>query len=117
MKPLDNIINIHFEDFHSLVIDASHTKPVLVDLWAEWCSPCRIIAPMLEKIAAEFPDTLTITKIEVDEGENMKIAGKYQVRGFPTLILFQNGKEAGRFSGAKPLHFIREFIEDHCDID
>ena len=116
MKPLHNIININCEDFHKLVLDASHSKPVLVDLWAEWCSPCRVIAPMLEKVADEFADTLTIAKIEVDEGENMKIAGKYQVRGFPTLILFQNGEETGRFSGAKPLHFIREFIEDHSDI-
>jgi len=112
----DSIFNASHEDFHTTVIDASHHKPILVDLWADWCSPCRVIAPVLEKIATEFGDQLGIAKVEVDEGENMKIAGKYQVRGFPTIILFVNGEEQARFSGAKPLHFIREFIEQHADI-
>lgn len=102
--------------FDELVIKASHNKPVLVDLWAEWCSPCRVIAPILEKVAAEFDDEISIAKVEVDDGDNMKIAGHYQVRGFPTLILFQNGKEQGRFSGAKPLSFIRHFIDEHAEI-
>ncbi len=114
-KP-SNIFIANLDNFESLVIDASHSKPVLVDLWAEWCSPCRVIAPMLEKLAFEFHDTLSIAKVEVDEDENMKLAGRYQVRGFPTLILFINGKEAGRFSGAKPLTFMRDFIEQHTDI-
>ena len=112
----DSIFATSFENFQAEVIDASHHKPVLLDLWADWCSPCRVIAPVLEKIATEFSGELLIAKIEVDEGENMKIAGKYQVRGFPTLILFQNGEELGRFSGAKPLHFIREFIEQHAEL-
>lgn len=71
---------------------------------------------MLEKIIIEFEGQLSIAKIEVDDGDNMKIAGHYQVRGFPTLILFQNGEEKGRFSGAKPLTFIRQFIEQHADL-
>jgi len=112
----NSIFNVDLHTFQQLVIDASHEKPILVDLWAEWCSPCRVIAPILEKISAEFEDQIAIAKIEVDEDENMKIAGKYQVRGFPTLILFQNGEETARFSGAKPLHFIREFIEEHCEL-
>ncbi len=116
MIPVNTIFNVDVEHFQHQVIDASHNRPILIDLWAEWCSPCRVIAPMLEKIAHEFGESLGIAKIEVDEGENMKIAGKYQVRGFPTLILIQNGEERGRFSGAKPLHFIREFIEDHADL-
>ena len=110
------IFNVDLHTFQKLVIDASHNKPILVDLWAEWCSPCRVIAPLLEKISDEFEDELGIAKIEVDEDENMKIAGQYQVRGFPTLILFQNGEERARFSGAKPLHFIREFIEEHGEL-
>jgi len=112
----DSLFTADLHSFHKLVIEASHDKPILVDLWAEWCSPCRVIAPILEKIADEFEGELGIAKIEVDEGENMKIAGKYQVRGFPTLILFQHGEEQARFSGAKPLHFIREFIEEHGDL-
>jgi len=115
MHTLDNIFNTDLDSFENQVIKASHQKPVLVDLWAEWCSPCRVIAPLLEKIAAEFHETLAIAKVEVDADENMKLAGHYKVRGFPTLLLFVNGVEVGRFSGAKPLHFIREFIEEHSD--
>jgi len=113
MHKLDNIFIADLDNFQSLVIDASHKTPVLIDLWAEWCSPCRVIAPLLEKLAAEYKDELCIAKIEVDEDENMKIAGKYQVRGFPTLILFIDGEEVGRFSGAKPLSFIRHFLNEH----
>jgi len=109
----NNIFIANLEDFNTSVIEASHNTPVLIDLWADWCSPCRVIAPVLDKLAEEYADEIRIAKIEVDEGDNMKIAGKYQVRGFPTLILFQNGEETGRFSGAKPLHFLREFIDKH----
>lgn len=112
----DSIFVVDLHDFDEKVLNASHTKPVLIDLWADWCSPCRVIAPMLEKIIIEFEGQLSIAKIEVDDGDNMKIAGHYQVRGFPTLILFQNGEEKGRFSGAKPLTFIRQFIEQHADL-
>ena len=116
MHKTDNIFISNLDDFQTLVIEASRNKPILVDLWAEWCSPCRVIAPLLEKLAAEFHDSLGIAKVEVDEEENMKIAGHYQVRGFPTLILFVNGEETGRFSGAKPLSFMRDFIEQHSNI-
>lgn len=111
----DTIFAADLDNFHNIVIEASHQRPILVDLWAEWCSPCLVIAPLLEKIAKEFGDQIGIAKVEVDEDENMKLAGKYQVRGFPTLMLFQNGEELARFSGAKPLHFIREFIEQHAE--
>ena len=112
----DYIFSVDYEDFETKVIQASHTTPVLIDLWADWCSPCKVIAPILEKVSHEFNDKLLIAKIEVDEGENMKVAGHYKVRGFPTLILFQHGVEVGRFSGAKPLQFIRQFIDEHIDL-
>ncbi|VAW60519.1 Thioredoxin [hydrothermal vent metagenome] len=114
---MDNaVFTVDLHSFQTNVIDASHQRPILVDLWAEWCPPCRIIAPLLSKIANEFEGRLGIAKIEVDEDENMKIAGEYQVRGFPTLILFQHGEERGRFSGAKPVVFIRDFIQQYADI-
>ncbi len=116
MHKTDNIFIADLDTFQSRVIEASHHKPILVDLWADWCSPCRVIAPLLEKIAVEFDGQLGIAKIEVDEDENMKLAGRYQVRGFPSLLLFVNGEEVGRFSGAKPLSFIRTFIEQHTDL-
>jgi len=112
----DTIFIVDLNSFDKLVIEASNNKPILVDLWAEWCAPCRVIAPILEDIADEFAGEIGVAKIEVDEDENMKIAGRYQVRGFPTLILFQHGKEQARFSGAKPLHFIKEFVEQHADL-
>lgn len=112
----DTIFTVDLHTFDTLVIEASHKKPVLIDLWADWCSPCRVIAPVLEQLATELGDQIGIAKIEVDKDENMKIAGKYQVRGFPTLILFQHGEEKARFSGAKPLHFIREFIDQHAEL-
>lgn len=112
----DSIFVADLHNFEEKVIQASHDRPILVDLWADWCSPCIMIAPVLEKVAREFEGQLTIAKVEVDDGDNMKIAGNYQVRGFPTLILFQNGQEKGRFSGAKPLQFIRNFIEEHAEL-
>lgn len=102
--------------FDQTVIQASHSKPILVDLWADWCSPCLVLSPLLEKINSEYGDRIGIAKVEVDEGDNMKIAGHYKVRGFPTVILFVQGIEVARFSGAKPLHFIREFIEQHANL-
>ncbi len=112
----EQIFVVNLDDFEEKVIQASQHKPILVDLWAEWCSPCRVIAPILEQLADEMTDEIGIAKIEVDEEDNMKIAGRYQVKGFPTLILFQHGEEQARFSGARPLSFIRDFIEQHAEL-
>lgn len=113
--PLKHIIETHYESFDKDVIQRSHTTPVILDLWAEWCSPCLMIAPVLKQIIKEHSGGLILAKLEVDEGENMKIAGQYKVRGFPTIILVQNGEEVARFSGAKPKHFIDELIQKHLD--
>lgn len=106
-----NIIDIDLDEFQQKVLDASHHKPVLVDLWAEWCSPCLFIAPILKEVVHEYEGNVLLAKLEVDEGENMKLAGQYKVRGFPTIILFEEAKEVERFSSARPADFIREFIE------
>jgi putative thioredoxin len=108
------IYAVGYEDFDTRVIQASHERPVLVDLWAEWCAPCRVIAPVLERIIAEYRGGIHLAKVEVDVGENMKLAGHYRVRGFPTVILFEDGGERARFHGSRPLHYIREFIGDGC---
>jgi len=108
-----DIFDINLSDFDTQVLQTSHEKPVLVDFWADWCSPCLVIAPMLKKIIEEFDGQVSLAKLEVDEGENMKLAGRYQTRGFPTIILFRDGEEQERFAGAKPMHFIREFIDRH----
>jgi len=105
------IFDVSYEDFQQQVIEASDQRPILVDLWADWCPPCIVIAPILEQLVLAADGRLALAKLEVDEGENMKIAGRYQVRGFPTILLIFEGEEKGRFSGAKPRAFIEQFID------
>ena len=84
------IFNIDGDEFQQKVIDASHTQPVLVDFWADWCSPCLMIAPVLAKVIPEYEGKVLLAKIDADE--NMKLAGHYKLRGFPTIIMFVNGE-------------------------
>ena len=111
------IFDVDLEQFDDKVIKASDEIPVLVDLWAEWCSPCLVIAPLLKQLVEEYEGKLKLAKIEVDEGENMKLAGHYKVRGFPTIILIIKGEEVARFSGAKPLSFLRNFVNENININ
>ena len=110
-----DIFDVSFEDYDEKVIAASHEAPVLVDLWADWCMPCLVIAPKLKALIAEYGGRLKLAKVEVDEGENMRLAGKYRVRGFPTVILVIDGEEKNRFHGAQTLSFLREFVAPHMD--
>lgn len=110
------ISDINLEDFEEKVLNPSHEKPVLLDFWAEWCSPCLFIAPVLEQVIEDYEGQVLLTKLETDEGENMKLAGQYQVRGFPTIILFEKGEEIARFSSARPQSFIEEFIETNSTL-
>ena len=107
------IRNVAYEDFRSRVLEVSNERPVLLDLWADWCAPCRVIAPALERVIENYAGRVHLAKVEVDAGENMKLAGHYRVRGFPTVILFELGEERGRFHGARPVRYIEEFIEQH----
>ncbi len=109
------IFDTSLETFDQDVLQSSHTQPILVDFWAEWCPPCVVVAPLLEQVVNERAGEMALAKLEVDEGENMKLAGRYQVRGFPTIILFQNGEEKGRFSGAKPASHIEQFIDGYSE--
>jgi putative thioredoxin len=112
MKPNHaDIFDVTTEDFQEKVLNKSNEIPVLVDYWAEWCSPCIVLAPVLEKALNEYQGRVLLGKVEVDD--NMKLAGQYKLRGFPTVILYINGDEVARFSGAKPLHFVREFLDQH----
>ncbi|MBX3564948.1 MAG: thioredoxin TrxA [Sphingomonas sp.] len=86
-------------------------KPVLVDFWAEWCGPCKMIAPALEELGAELADQVQIVKVDIDE--NPDAPGKYGVRGIPTMILFKNGQPAATQVGAMPKGAIKQFIESN----
>ena len=111
------IYDINLEDFEARVLQASHHKPVLVDFWADWCSPCLFIDPILRETVNDYSGKVLLAKLEVDENDNMKLAGRYQVRGFPTIILFKDGHVIDRFSSARPKQFIQEFIESYCEVD
>ena len=109
------IFDTNYEAFNDEVIAASHDYPILVDLWAEWCSPCIVIAPILKNVVEKYDKKISLAKIEVDEDENMKVAGQYKVRGFPTILLIQNGEEKARFSGAQTASFIENFIDENIE--
>jgi thioredoxin 1 len=89
-----------------------NSKPVIVDYWAEWCGPCRMIAPVLEEIASEYSDKIDVVKLNVDD--NPVVAQKYQILAIPTLNVFQNGEVVKQIKGAKPksalLKDLAEFI-------
>jgi len=103
----------HLADFQTSVIEASRQQPVLVDFWADWCSPCHALTPQLNRALHALDGSLKLVKVEVDEGENMKLAGHYRLRGFPTLILFVQGEEVARVSGAHPAHWLEHWLTEH----
>ncbi len=107
------IFAVHLPGFEDEVIAASHQHPILVDFWADWCAPCHALSPHLERVVSELDGAVRLAKIEVDEGDNMKLAGHYRLRGFPTVILFQDGQERGRFSGARSTHQLRDWLAEH----
>ena len=112
-RPNSHVFAVDLDRFQADVIGASWERPVLVDFWADWCSPCHALAPHLERVIDELEGAVRLAKVEVDEGENMKLAGHYRLRGFPTVILFQEGQERGRFSGARSTHQVRDWLAEH----
>ena len=102
----DKIVHVSDASFEQDVLNAS--TPVLVDFWAEWCGPCKMIAPILDDIAGEYAGKVTVAKVNVDE--NSATAAKFGIRGIPTLMLFKNGQVATTKVGAVSKTQLGEFL-------
>jgi len=103
-----NIIHVSDESFEKEVLQSD--QPVLIDYWAEWCGPCKIIAPVLEEIAAEYSDRLIVAKLNIDD--NPQTPPKYSIRGIPTLMIFKDGEVKGTKVGAVSKAQLTAFLDD-----
>ena len=106
---MSEVLHINDADFETAVVQSD--IPVLVDFWAPWCGPCKMIAPILDKIAPEFAGKAKIVKINVDD--NQLVAGQFGVRSIPTLLLFKNGQLVATQVGALPKNQLAAFINQH----
>ncbi len=105
----DAIVNVTDDSFENEVVNSN--TPVLVDFWAEWCGPCKMIAPVLDEIAKEYNGRLKVTKINIDE--NQATPQKFGVRGIPTLMLFKNGELESTKVGAVSKSQLAAFIDSN----
>ena len=104
----ESIVHVTDENFEETVLKSD--QPVLVDYWAEWCGPCKMIAPILDEIASEYGDKITIAKLNIDE--NPSTPPRYGVRGIPTLMLFKDGDVEATKVGALSKSQLSSFIDE-----
>ena len=109
---IEEPIHVTDEAFEKTVLESS--IPVVVDFWAPWCGPCKMVAPTLDKLAKEYSGTLLIAKVNTDE--NQEWAGKFQVQGIPTMLFVADGKVVHRQVGAMPEPMLREIITEFLDV-
>ena len=106
---MSSVIEVNTDNFEEEIVQSK--KPVLADFWAEWCGPCKMIAPIVETIAEDYKDKLKVCKIDVDS--NSELASRYGVRGIPTLIIFKEGEVEDTKVGGLSKSHLEEFIKQH----
>ena len=105
----DHVVNVTAEDFEPQVLKSG--LPVLVDFWAEWCGPCKMVTPILEEIAPNYKDRIKIVKLDVDA--NRKLAEQHGIRGIPTLVIYKNGNVEATHVGALSRSQLVAFIDQN----
>lgn len=106
---MSNTVDVTQDTFKSVVVDSD--KPVVVDFWAEWCGPCKKLSPILDEIAGEMGDKVTVAKVDVDSERTL--GAMFQVMSIPTVLIFKDGEKVDEFVGLKPKSEIMQKIESH----
>ncbi|MGE5630360.1 MAG: thioredoxin [Caulobacteraceae bacterium] len=104
-----NVQTVNQQNFDNEVLKSD--KPVLVDFWAAWCGPCRMVSPVIDQIAEEFEGKVKIAKVNVDE--NPELAGKYDIMSIPSVFLFNNGRKVDGIIGARPKQVFEDMVKRH----
>lgn len=111
MADSPHIIEVTSDSFQSIVVEGSFERPVLVDFWAEWCAPCKILMPVLAQLADAYGGKFLLAKVNTEE--HQELAMQFGIRGIPAVKLFRNGQEVDEFTGALPEGEVRAFLDKH----
>ena len=106
-----NIKDVNTDNFMNDVIEASKDKPIIVDFWAPWCGPCRMVAPVVEEISKDFEGKIKVLKLNTDENPN--VASQYGIRSIPTLMIFKGGQKVDTVVGAVPKATLSSTLSKH----